>query len=86
MDLPLRAIREQAASAVDLLVQIARLKDGSRRVTAVTEVCGLEGEVFRLQDIFTRRGEGDLVPAGLLPRCAERLADRGHPVAPTLFR
>ena len=86
MDLPLRAVREQVASAVDLIVQIARLKDGSRRITAVTEVCGMEGEVFRLQDIFTRRGEGDLLPAGLPPRCAERLADRGHTVDPAMFR
>ena len=53
MDLPLRAIREQAASAVDLIVQIQRLRDGSRRVVNVTEVMGMEGDVVVLQDVFT---------------------------------
>ncbi len=85
MDLPLRAIREQAAGAVDLVVQIARQRDGGRRVTHITELCGMEGEVFRLQDIFVRKAEGPLQPAGLVPRCAERLADRGQPVDPALF-
>ena len=86
MDLPLRAIREQVASAVNLVVQIARLKDGSRRVTRITEVAGLEGDTFRMQDVFVRKGEGPLEPCGLVPRCAETLADRGHPVDPGLFR
>jgi pilus assembly protein CpaF len=85
MELPLRAIREQVSSAVNLVVQIARLKDGSRRVTRITEVSGLEGDTFRMQDIFTRKAEGPLEPSGLVPRCAEVLADRGHPVDPKLF-
>jgi pilus assembly protein CpaF len=85
MDLPLRAIREQASSAIDLIVQIARQRDGGRRVTQITEVCGMEGEVFRLQDIFVRRGEGPLESAGLVPRLAEKLAERGHPLPAGLF-
>ena len=52
MDLPLRAIREQIASAVDLIVQLTRLRDGTRRVTHVTEVQGMEGEIVTLQDAF----------------------------------
>ena len=85
MDLPLRAIREQASSAIDLVVQIARQRDGGRRVVAVTEVCGMEGDVYRLQDVFVRRGEGALEPAGLVPRIAEKLAERGFTLDPKLF-
>ena len=51
-DLPVRAIREQIASAVDLIIHVSRLKDGTRRVTHVTEVEGMEGEIITLQDIF----------------------------------
>jgi pilus assembly protein CpaF len=51
-DLPVRAIREQISSAVDLIVHVSRLKDGTRRVTHVTEVEGMEGEVITLQDLF----------------------------------
>ena len=53
MDLPLRAIREQIASAIDIIVQISRHKDGVRRVTHITEVHGMEGEIITLQDAFT---------------------------------
>jgi pilus assembly protein CpaF len=53
MDLPLRAIREQIASAVNLIVHISRLRDGTRRVTHVTEVQGMEGDIVTLQDAFT---------------------------------
>ncbi len=87
MDLPLRAIREQAASAVDLIVQIQRLRDGSRRVVNVTEVMGLEGDTVVLQDIFTfdfaagvdehGRVRGNAVPTGIRPRFSERFADHG---------
>ena len=85
MDLPLRAIREQASSAIDLIVQIARQRDGGRRVVQITEVCGMEGDVFRLQDIFMRRGEGALESAGLMPRVAEKLAERGQPLPAGVF-
>jgi hypothetical protein len=67
MDLPVRAIREQVASAIDVIVQISRLRDGSRRITHVTEVAGMEGQVVTLQDVFTfdydgRPGRGREVP------------------------
>jgi pilus assembly protein CpaF len=85
MDLPLRAIREQVAGAVEVVVQIARAKDGSRRVTHVTELAGLEGDVYRLQDVFARRAGGPLAAAGLVPRVAEKLAERGQSLPPSLF-
>ena len=52
VDLPIRAIREQVAGALDLIVHQARFKDGSRRITSVTEVVGMEGDVITLQDLF----------------------------------
>jgi Flp pilus assembly CpaF family ATPase len=96
MDLPLRAIREQIASAIDLIVQITRHKDGVRRVTHITEVHGMEGEVVTLQDAFTfdhSRGfdsegrlRGRLEPTGVRPRFAERIADHGIQLPMTLFQ
>ena len=96
MDLPLRAIREQIASAIDIIVQITRHKDGVRRVTHITEVHGMEGEIITLQDAFTfdySRGfdaEGRLLgriePTGVRPRFAERIADHGIPLPVSLFQ
>jgi len=87
MDLPVRAIREQIASAVDLIVQVSRLQDGSRRVTHVTEVLGMEGDVVTLQDLYVYdhragrddqgRPRGALVSTGLRPRFLEELAAHG---------
>jgi pilus assembly protein CpaF len=87
MDLPVRAIREQLASAVDLIVQISRLKDGTRRVTHITEVIGMEGDIVTLQDLFVfdykagvdenGRYRGSLVSTGLRPRFIEQLAAAG---------
>lgn len=58
MDLPVRAIREQVASAIDLIVQQSRLRDGSRKITRITEVLGMEGEVITTQDLFVFKEEG----------------------------
>jgi pilus assembly protein CpaF len=86
MDLPHRAIREQIASALDLVVQIERSPDGKRRVVAIAELVGMEGDVYLLQDIFrfvvTGRGpEGEILgqhkPTGIVPRCQARLEARG---------
>jgi len=86
MELPVRVIREQIASAVDLIVQQARLRDGSRKVVSVTEVQGMEGDVVVLQDIFTFREEGldeggqvrgQLRPTGARPRFMARLENAG---------
>ena len=96
IELPERAIREQMASAVDLIIHQSRLKDGSRRITHITEVDGMEGDVITLQDVFTfdfRAGvdadgsyRGTLRSTGLRPRFAERLADRGVSIPPETFR
>ena len=95
VELPVRAIREQVAGAVDLVIQQARLKDGSRRITAITEVAGMESDVITMQDIFTfnyaagrdeqGRFRGSLVSTGLRPKFAEELHDQGIDFAPDLF-
>lgn len=87
MELPLRAIREQIASAVHVIVQLSRLKDGTRRVTHITEVLGMEGDVVTLQDTFAfdfaagvdaeGRFVGKTIPTGIRPRFVEKLADMG---------
>ncbi len=94
MDLPVRAIREQISSAIDLIVQQSRLKDGSRKITHITEVSGMEGDVITLQDIFVYREEdadnagrktGKLVPTGLIPTFIEKLKKTSVPISPDLF-
>jgi pilus assembly protein CpaF len=94
-DLPVRAVREQLSSALDLVVHLTRLRDGTRRVTQVTEVGHMEGEVILLQDIFmfdfrmgsdsVGRSLGRLKATGLRPLLTERLADRGVKVDPAIF-
>jgi pilus assembly protein CpaF len=96
MDLPQRAIREQMASAIQLIVHQSRLKDGTRRITHITEVEGMEGDVITLQDIFLfdfhaglddqGRHLGELRSTGLRPRFLQLLADRGIYPPPELFR
>ena len=93
MELPLRAIREQIASAIDLIVQQERLRDGTRRVTSIAEVQGLEGDVIVMQDLyrFKRRGEkdgrilGSLEPTGIRPKFSERLEAVGLPIPAQLL-
>ncbi|MBB3676186.1 CpaF family protein [Modestobacter versicolor] len=90
MDLPLRAVREQVASAVDVIVQVSRMRDGTRRITHVTEVLGMEGDTVTLQDAFLfdhaagtdREGRllGRAVPTGVRPRFLERMVEQGVPV------
>jgi len=85
VDLPQRAIREQIASALDLIVQISRLKDGSRKITHVTEVQGLEGDAIVLQDVFIfeqtayvdGKVQGRLRPTGIRPKFAEKFEAAG---------
>lgn len=87
MDLPLRAIREQIASAVDLIVQVQRLRDGTRRVTHVTEVLGMEGDVVVLQDAFLfdfsagmdehGKFRGTQQPTGVRPRFSDKFEELG---------
>ena len=95
MDLPVRAIREQVSSAVDLIIQQTRLKDGSRRITAITEIVGMEGDIITTQDVFLfdfsagmndmGKFQGELISTGLRPRFLERLADHGVHVDPAVF-
>ncbi len=86
MDLPVRAIREQIASAVDLIVQQSRLRDGSRKITHLTEVQGMEGDVITLQDIFVfdqtgcdEQGKviGRFKPTGIRPKFLDKLSANG---------
>jgi pilus assembly protein CpaF len=96
MELTVRAIREQIASAVDLIVHQSRMKDGSRRITHVSEVIGMEGDVITLQDIFVfdyragidenGRFRGIIQPTGLRPRFLDRLIDQGVHFEPELFQ
>ena len=83
-DLPLRAIREQIVAAIDLVVFVERMQDGTRKVTQVSEVRGLDGDIITMQDIFaidTRnsadRLRTDLRPTGIRPALTDRLAGRG---------
>jgi pilus assembly protein CpaF len=95
MDLPVRAIREQVASAIDLIVQIGRLRDGTRRVTHITEVHGMEGQIVTLQDVFEfdydaglnvdGRFLGGQRPTGIRPRFVDRLAREGITVPAHVF-
>jgi len=95
-DLPVRAIREQMASALDLIVHLSRLRDGTRRITHITEVQGMEGDVITLQDIFLfdygmgvdehGRFLGHLKATGVRPKFAEKLQDLGIRLGPEVFQ
>ncbi|MCL2105135.1 MAG: CpaF family protein [Kiritimatiellaeota bacterium] len=94
MELPSRAIREQIASAIDMIVHESRLSDGSRKVTYVTEVVGLEGQQVVMQDIFEYRQTGindqgkvvgKFMPTGAMPTFYEHLQSRGLHIDPSVF-
>jgi pilus assembly protein CpaF len=95
VDLPVRAIREQVSSAIDLVVQQQRFKDGSRHVTHVSEVVGMEGDIVTMQDLFVfdfkagydENGHalGTLVSTGLRPKFLDKLAAAGVQVPTELF-
>ena len=89
-----RVIHKQIASTIELIVHIARFSDGKRRVTAITEITGMEGDIIAMQDIFVfeRTGIkadgavcGHFRATGIRPKCAERLAAFGMPLAPEMF-
>jgi pilus assembly protein CpaF len=86
LNIPERAVRQQIASALNLVVQVTRLSDGSRRVTAVTEITGMEQDTITMQDIFVfdrsglskeGRVTGRFRATGVRPKCADRLAACG---------
>lgn len=94
MDLPLKVVRQQISSAIDVIVQQSRLKDGQRKVTAVTEVAGMEGDIVVLTDIFkfnqtgvTQDGkvEGELKPTGIRPMFTPRLEAAGYKLGAEIF-
>ncbi len=94
MDLPAKAIREQIAGAVHLIVQISRLSDGSRRVMNITEVQGIQGDQVTLQDVFAfkesgydknRKIVGKFLSKGLIPKFVQDLKERGVPIPKDLF-
>ena len=95
VDLPIRAIREQVSSALDLIVHQTRFKDGSRRITHITEVVGMEGDTITLQDVFkfdhgmgfdeNGRSLGIMKSTGLRPKFLGQLSDHGVQVDPELF-
>ncbi|RMF43573.1 MAG: CpaF family protein, partial [Anaerolineae bacterium] len=94
LDMPLKVIREQIASAVDLIVQQTRLRDGSRKVTSITEVVGMEGETVVMTEVFrfeqtglTPEGKviGELKPTGIRPLFMPRLEEAGFKLGPQVF-
>lgn len=93
MDLPVRAIREQVASAVDMIVQQQRLRDGSRKILAISEVQGMEGDMITMSNIFefeqtgfeNDKIVGRIRPTGIRPRFYERIEDAGINLPPSVF-
>jgi pilus assembly protein CpaF len=94
LDLPQRAVRQQIASAIHVVIQLARLSDGTRRLVSLQEITGMEGEVVTMQEIFTfdrlgidedGRVIGELVPTGLRPSFAEQLRSAGIELSADLF-
>lgn len=94
IDLPLKVVREQIASAVDVIVQQSRLRDGSRKVTQITEVAGMEGDTIVMTDLFkfqqTGIGldgqvQGELKPTGIRPFFESKLEDAGFKLPPSVF-
>jgi pilus assembly protein CpaF len=93
-DLPIRAIREQLSSALELVVHLERMDDGSRKVTSITEVQRMEGDVIMLQDLFSFRFDGvgpdrtvhgELQPTGLRPAHEGKFRKHGIDLNPELF-
>jgi pilus assembly protein CpaF len=94
MDLPLKAIRQQIASGLNLVVQLSRLKDGSRKITSITEIVGMEGDTITMQEIFKFESKGadpstgqiigEFNPTGIRPKIIDRLFDMGVPLPPRL--
>lgn len=94
MDIPVKAIREQIASAIDLIVQQSRLKDGSRKITHITEVQGMEGDVIILQDIFRYEHRGDSINGkgggkftftGIKPKFLDKLEENKVKIPANIF-
>ncbi|MBI5156786.1 MAG: CpaF family protein [Acidimicrobiia bacterium] len=94
LDIPVSAVREYISSAIGVIVQLSRLSDGTRRITQITEVVGMEGEIITMQDVFRfhKRGVDDqgkvvggVTATGIRPKFAEKLAEAGLPLSADLF-
>jgi pilus assembly protein CpaF len=93
MDLPVRAIREQISSAINLIVHLDRMRDGSRKIVQIAEVQGMEGDIITMTDLFVfeqtgfekNRISGRLRPTGLRPKCIDRIEDAGIHLPPSVF-
>ena len=93
MDLPVRAVREQVASAIDMIIHEERMRDGSRKIVNITEVLGMEGEIITTTDVFVfeqtgiegNRVVGNLRPTGLRPKFMEKLEAAGIHLPPVIF-
>src|ERR1700681_3607386 len=94
LNLPERAIRNQIASAIDVVVQVSRLSDGTRKIISIAEITGMEGEIVTIQEIFLYRKRGvrengdvvgDFTPTGIRPKFAERLAVAGIQLPMSMF-
>ena len=93
-DMPVKAIREQIASALDLVIQQSRLRDGTRKVTSISEIVGMEGDTITLQDIFVYRHtgfgpdgrSGSFQATGIVPGFVGKMADNGVSVNNEWFR
>jgi pilus assembly protein CpaF len=94
LNIPERAIRNQIAAAIDVVVQVSRLSDGTRKIISVAEITGMEGDIVTMQEIFVyrKRGiretgevQGEFVPTGIRPKFAERLQVSGVPLPMSMF-
>ena len=94
LNIPEKAVRHQIASAIDLVIQVTRLSDGTRKVTSITEITGMEGDVITMQDmfLFERTGlredgrvSGRFRATGIRPKCSERLASSGVHLPADMF-
>jgi len=94
LNIPEKAVRQQISSAIDLVIQVTRLSDGSRRITAITEIIGMEGEVITMQDLFlfektSVRADGRVAgrfrATGIRPKCSEQLAASGVQLPADMF-
>jgi pilus assembly protein CpaF len=94
LNLPDKAVRQQIASAINVVIQVSRMVDGTRKVTSISEVTGMESDAITMQDIFVfeRRGltetgqvRGAFKATGIRPRFSERLAAAGYRLKPSMF-
>jgi pilus assembly protein CpaF len=94
LNLPEKGVRQQIASAVDIVIQLARFSDGKRRLTRLSEIVGMEGDVITMQDVFRFEQEGiddagnvlgAIKPTGIRPRCADRLRANGVHLPASMF-